>query len=87
MPSQALSRPPLGVNGDPRGSSSGKPGRGAATPFESRAGMDRFEDRRFVLAKGSGPGIYNRWVAHCGGFRIFCGRIDYAYRPDGTRCA
>lgn len=167
MPVQALSRPPLGLNGDPRGSSPGKPGRGAATlpisshvgevaslshdlfpapcepgffnpipycrfdgqvqepkennrcddahsdleecdpgqgcvevvhaghatgqgavtPFESRSGMDRFADRRFVLAKGAGPGIYNRWVAHCGGFRMHCGRIDYAYRPDGTRCA
>lgn len=75
-----------------RGSASASTGAGGAPlhraiPFELRTGWDRFKDGRFVLAKGDGPGIYNRWVAHCGGFRMHCGRIDYAYRPDGTRCA
>lgn len=32
-----------------------------------------------VLAKGAGPGVYNRWSVACTGRRVLCGRVALGY--------
>lgn len=40
---------------------------------------DSMADNRMVLAKGAGPGIYNRWDACCGGRRYFLAHVRWEY--------
>ncbi len=44
-----------------------------------KTGCDKMRDSRFVLAKGAGPGIYNRWISHVGGFRVFWPHVHADY--------
>lgn len=44
-----------------------------------KTGWDKFRDSRFVLAKGAGPGIWNRWNSHCSGYRVFWSYVDRGY--------
>ena len=45
-----------------------------------KSGWDRLQDGRFVLAKGAGPGIWNHWVSHVGGYRVFWSHVHGDYR-------
>lgn len=49
------------------------------TPHPEKTGWDKFPDSRFVLAKGAGPGIWNRWETHVSGYRVFWGRVHSGY--------
>lgn len=54
-------------------------GQGAGTPHPEKTGLDKMRDDRMVLAKGAGPGIWNRWVSHVEGHRIFWSRVRRDY--------
>lgn len=49
------------------------------TPHPEKTGWDKISDARMVLAKGAGPGIWNRWESHVAGHRIFWSRVDSGY--------
>jgi len=44
-----------------------------------KSGWDKMVDGRMVLAKGAGPGIWNRWVSHANGHRIFWAHVNRGY--------
>lgn len=54
-------------------------------PSTSRLGTP-FAFSRLVLAKGAGPGIYNRWDVYCGGSRFFLGYVAYEYKRGVHQC-
>ncbi len=41
--------------------------------------LHAYRDTRFVLAKGAGPGIYNRWNTNANGVRMFFARVHRDY--------
>ncbi|GLS16569.1 hypothetical protein [Hydrogenophaga electricum] len=47
-------------------------------PAASRLGTP-FVFSGLVLAKGAGPGVYNRWGVYCGGSRYLLGYVRHAY--------
>ena len=49
------------------------------TIHPEKTGWDKFRDSRFVLAKGAGPGCWNRWISHCSGYRVFWSHVDRGY--------
>lgn len=51
----------------------------AVAVHPEKSGMDKMRDNRVVLAKGAGPGVWNRWVSHCSGYRVFWSNVDRAY--------
>lgn len=55
------------------------PGQEGGTIHPEKTGWDKLRDSRFVLAKGAGPGIWNCWESHCGGYRIFWSNVDRGY--------
>ena len=54
-------------------------GQGVGTIHPEKTGWDKMRDDRFVLAKGAGPGIWNRWVTHVAGYRVFWSRVHREY--------
>lgn len=44
-----------------------------------KTGWDKMRDDRMVLAKGAGPGIWNRWVSHSVGHRVFWSHVNGDY--------
>lgn len=54
-------------------------GQGVGTPHPEKTGWDKIPDARMVLAKGAGPGIWNRWETHVAGHRIFWSRVNRGY--------
>lgn len=61
--------PPASANGSVRSlAAPAEPGVGVGTPLSS--GRPSYPgDCRLVLAKGAGPGVWNRWDRVCGGQR------------------
>lgn len=49
------------------------------TIHPEKTGWDKLQDSRFVLAKGAGPGIWNHWVTHVAGHRVFWSRVHLGY--------
>lgn len=52
---------------------------GACIPHSEKTGWDKLPDSRFVLAKGAGPGIWNRWETHVFGHRVFWSSVQPGY--------
>lgn len=50
------------------------------TIHPEKTGWDKLQDSRFVLAKGAGPGIWNHWVTHVAGHRVFWSHVHLEYR-------
>lgn len=49
------------------------------TAHPEKTGPDKMRDGRMVLAKGAGPGIWNRWVSHARGHRVFWSFVNGDY--------
>ena len=54
-------------------------GHGVCTVHPEKTRLDKYPDNRFVLAKGAGPGIWNRWQTHVGGYRVFWSHVNRGY--------
>lgn len=54
-------------------------GHGVCTVHPEKTGLDKMLDNGFILAKGAGPGIWNRWVTHVCGYRVFWSRVNRGY--------
>lgn len=80
MPKPEL-RPPAGhESADVRVVAPINAGQQGDTIHPEKTGWDKLQDSRFVLAKGAGPGIWNHWVSHVAGHRVFWSHVHLGYR-------
>lgn len=78
-PRTVLSSPPGQEDQSARLAASAEVDQVVGTPHPEKTGLDNFADSRFVLAKGAGPGIWNRWVTHVSGHRVFWSSVQPGY--------